>query len=142
MDGFWINRSESIAQRQFTRILLDTKSSFPYNCFAIATNIYCWHLRLPVDLKVRYRPRLFDQVGHQTTSAYIENKHFFTKSCHRQTYKNYEQPPQSLQNLYFQNLFSASKINRIFLIVFFCKEYLTRRSTFINEIFWKLWFLK
>ena len=25
---------------------------------------------------------------------------------------------------------------------FFCKEYLTRRSTFINEIFWKLWFLK
>ena len=90
MDDFWINRSESIAQRQFTRILLDTKSSFPYNCFAIATNIYCWHLRLPVDLKVRYRPRFFDQVGHQTTSAYIENKHFFTKSCHRQTYQNYE----------------------------------------------------
>ena len=24
----------------------------------------------------RYRPRFFDQVGHQTTSAYIENKHF------------------------------------------------------------------
>ena len=45
----------------------------------------------------RYRPRFFDQ---STTSAYIENKHFFTKSCHRQTYPNYEQPPQSLQNLY------------------------------------------
>ena len=25
----------------------------------------------------RYRPRFFDQVGHQTMSAYIENKHFF-----------------------------------------------------------------
>ena len=25
--------------------------------------------------------------------AYIRNKHFFTKSCHRQTYQNYEQPP-------------------------------------------------
>jgi hypothetical protein len=27
----------------------------------------------------RYRPRFFDQVGHQTTSAYIENKDFSTK---------------------------------------------------------------
>ena len=70
----------------------------------------------------RYRPRFFDQVGHQTTSAYIENKHFFTKSCHRQTYQNYEQPPQSLQNLYFQSHFSASKINRIFLIFFSVKN--------------------
>ena len=27
---------------------------------------------------IRYCPRFFDQVGHQTTSAYIEeNKHFF-----------------------------------------------------------------
>ena len=41
----------------------------------------------------RYRPRFFDQVGHQTASAYLENKHFLPKSCHRQTYQNYEQPP-------------------------------------------------
>ena len=67
----------------------------------------------------RYRPRFFDQVGHQTMSAYIEKGHFFTKSCHRQTYQNYEQPPQSLQNLYIQSHFSASKINRIFLNFFF-----------------------
>ena len=53
------------------------------------------------DMKSRYSPRSFNQVRHQTTSAYIENKHFFTKSCYRQTYQNYEQPPQSLQNLYF-----------------------------------------
>ena len=71
---------------------------------------------------IRYRPRFFDQVGHQTTSAYFENKHFFTKSCHCQTYQNYEQPPQSLQNLYFQSHFSASKIKRIFLIFFSVKN--------------------
>ena len=28
---------------------------------------------------LRDRPRFFDQVGHQTTNASIENKHFFTK---------------------------------------------------------------
>ena len=28
------------------------------------------------DIVNRYRPRSFDQVGHQTTSVYIENKHF------------------------------------------------------------------
>ena len=39
-------------------------------------------------------------------------------SLNRQTYQNYEQPPQSLQNLYFQSYFSASKINQIFLIFF------------------------
>ena len=30
-------------------------------------------------LGVRDRPRFFDHVGHQTTNASIENKHFFTK---------------------------------------------------------------
>ena len=39
------------------------------------------------DLHNRYHPRFFDQIGHQTTSACIENKHFFTKSCHCQTYQ-------------------------------------------------------
>ena len=91
------------------------------------------NLQVPAEgLEIRYCPTFFDQVGHQTMSAYIENKHFFTKSGHRQTYQNYEQPLQSLQNLYFQSHFSASKI---FLNFFFCEEYLTRRSTFFNEIF-------
>ena len=85
--------------------------------------------RAEVSISNRYRQRFFDQVGHQTMFAYVGNKHFFTKSCHRQTYQNYEQPPHRLQNSYFQSLF-------------FCKVYLTRRSTFTNEIFWKLWFLK
>ena len=59
---------------------------------------YPWYPRgKVVKVGVRDRPRFFDQAGHQTTSANIGNKHFFTKSCHRQTYQNYEQPPQRLQ---------------------------------------------
>ena len=58
-------------------------------------------------LKSRVRPRFFDQVGHETMYASSGNKHFFTKSCHRQTYQNYEKPPQRLQNSYFQSHFSV-----------------------------------
>ena len=46
--------------------------------------------------KSRDLPRFFDLVGHQTTNASIENKHFFTKYCHPQTYQNYEQSRQKL----------------------------------------------
>ena len=38
----------------------------------------------------------FDQVGHETMYASRGNKHFFTKSCHRQTYQNYEQSRKKL----------------------------------------------
>jgi hypothetical protein len=37
-----------------------------------------------------------DQVGHETMYASNGNKHFFTKSSHRQTYQNYEQSRQKL----------------------------------------------
>ena len=53
-------------------------------------------------LKTRVRPRFFNQVGYETMYASSGNKHFFTKSCHRQTYQNYEQPRTS-QNSYFQS---------------------------------------
>ena len=43
------------------------------------------------------------------------NKHFFTKSCHRQTYQNYEQPPRTSQNSYFQSHFFVLKIGQIFM---------------------------
>ena len=43
-----------------------------------------------------------------------ENKHFFTKSFHRQTCQNYVQPPWTSQNWYFQNHFSLLKIGQIF----------------------------
>ena len=39
-------------------------------------------------------------------------------AIHCQTYQSYEQPPQSLQNLYFQSHFSESKINPIFPFFF------------------------
>ena len=48
----------------------------------------------------RVRPRFSDQVGHETMHASSRNKHLFTKSCHHQTYQNYEQPPRTSQNSY------------------------------------------
>ena len=64
----------------------------------------------------------------------LEISNFFTKSCHHQLYQNYEQPPQTSQNLYFQSHFSLLKIGRIFPPKKFYVEYLTRRLTFIKEI--------
>ena len=58
----------------------------------------------------RVRPRFFDQFGHETMYASSGNRHFFTKSCHRQTYQNYDQPPQICQNWYFQSPFPVLKI--------------------------------
>ena len=46
-----------------------------------------------MNIHSRVRPRFFDQVGHENMYASSGNKHFFTKSFHRQTYQNYEQPP-------------------------------------------------
>ena len=54
-----------------------------------------WRIGCPY-VKIRVRPRFFDQVGHETMYASSGNKHFFTKSCHRQTYQNYEQSRQKL----------------------------------------------
>ena len=48
------------------------------------------------EMTIRVRLRFFDQVGHETMYASSGNRHFFTKSCHRQTYKNYEQSRQKL----------------------------------------------
>ena len=42
--------------------------------------------------------------------ATSENKHFFTKSCHCQTYQNYEQPPQKSQILTFKVIFLSLKL--------------------------------
>ena len=58
-----------------------------------------------VHLHIRNCPGFFDQVGHETMYASSGNKHFFTKSCHRQTYQNYEQPPRTSQNSYFKVIF-------------------------------------
>ena len=63
--------------------------------------------------------------------ASSENKHFFTKSCHHQTYQNYEQPPQTSQNLYFQSHLPVLKVGRIFQK----KIFLNKRPTFIEFVF-------
>ena len=58
-------------------------------------------------MQTRYRPRFFDQVGHQTMYAFIGNKHFFTISCHCETYQNNKQSGQKmgpfLETKYFKN---------------------------------------
>ena len=70
----------------------------------------------------RVCPRFFDQDGHETMYASSENKHFFTKSCHRQTYKNYEHPLRTYQNSLFQNHFSVLKIGQILPRIFSIKN--------------------
>ena len=44
--------------------------------------------------------------------ASSENKHFFTKSCHGQTYQNYKQSPRTSQNSDFQSHFSVHNFGR------------------------------
>ena len=88
-------------------------------------NLTCTFLSIRGNLKYtlchegpcRFRHRFFDQIGHQSMYASIGNKHFFTKWCHCQTYQNYEQPPQRLQNSDFPSPFLV-----IFQIFFF-EEY-------------------
>ena len=92
-------KSDIINARSLTKIekillLLKSKCIYinrkrPNKVFTMCVLLILW------DISIRYRPRFLDQVGHQTMSAHIENKHFFTKSCHRQAYPNYEQPPRS-----------------------------------------------
>ena len=69
----------------------------------------CWALP-------RVRPRFFDHVGHETMYAFSGNKHFFTKSCHRQTYQNYEQSPQKLGGILENKVSQKSKFSKTFLI--------------------------
>jgi hypothetical protein len=105
------------------------------NFSSIEENMELSHIHLAVnDVPFRYRPRFFDQVGHQTMSSYVENKHFFTKSCHCQTYQNYEHSSKFAKFVLSKSIFGIKNQPRLSNF-FFCKEYLTRRSTLINEIF-------
>ena len=54
------------------------------------------HFFVCVGYRIEFVQYFFDQVGHETMYASSGNKHFFTKSCHRQTYQNYEQSRQKL----------------------------------------------
>ena len=76
----------------FSRILnLRSKKNFhDFFCFLFKG---CKVSFLFGNITSRVRQRFFDQIGHETMYASIGNKHFFTKSRHRQTYQNCEQPP-------------------------------------------------
>ena len=56
------------------------------------------------------------QVGHETTYASSGNRHFFTKSCHRQTYQNYEQSRQKLGTILENKVSYSQKFQKHFLI--------------------------
>ena len=55
---------------------------------------------------LRYRPRFFDQDGHQLE---IWNWNFFTISCNNQTYQNYEQSWQKM-SIFLENKVLTLKI--------------------------------
>ena len=95
-----IRKVEVTKQRRHFKKLIIKWAFFVKHLYFKRVQIFTggFHL-VECGVGLRYRPRFFDQVGYQTMSAYIENKHFFTKPCHCQTYQNYEQPSQSLQNL-------------------------------------------
>ena len=73
----------------------------------------------------RDSPKFFYQVGHQTTYALVENKHFFTKSCHCQIYQDYEQQWVNINWAFFlENKVSILKIKVLskFSKTFICKN--------------------
>ena len=75
---------------------------------------------------ITYRPRLFDQVGHQTMYAFMGNKQFFTKQCHCQTYQNYELSRQKL-GTFLENKVHTLKI-KVFKISFIKVDLLVKYS--------------
>ena len=95
---------------------------------------------------IRYRPRFFDQVGHQTTSSHIENKHFFTKSCHRQTNQNYEQSHQKLGTFLENKVLQKISFIKIDLLVkYFLQKKKFRKIQLIFDAekwLWKYKFCK
>ena len=83
----------------------------------------------------RDRPRFFDQVGHQTTNASIENKHFSLNSAVVRLPKIMNNLVKDCKIRTFKVIFQCLKLVESFQIFFFCEEYLIRRPTFIDEIF-------
>ena len=63
--------------------VFNKKSYYMKSCCVFHTGLHFKYI------STRYHSRFFVQVGHETTYAAIGNHHFFTKTCHRQTYQNY-----------------------------------------------------
>ena len=99
----------------------------------VICRFYCPHTHTTL-LCTRYRLRFFDQVGHQTTSAYIENNNFSLNKDPVRLTKFMNSLVKDLKILSFKVIFSGSKIGLIFPKKI-CKEYLIRRPTYISEAF-------
>ena len=100
--SFWM-QNNSIMQIRIMMLLV-----FKLLCIITKTNQCCnFHLSYCTQAldSVQY---FLVKLGIKPRMHLWEISIFFTKACHRQIYQNYEQPPQSLQNLYFQSHFSAS----------------------------------
>ena len=74
--------------------------------------------------------------------ASSQNKHFFTKSFHHKTYQDYEQPPQTSQNSYFQSHFYCWKLVESFTKKISVKNIGLRVQHLSNFIFKVFCFLK
>ena len=77
-------------------------------------------------------------------NAFSGNKHFFTKSCHRQSYQNYEHSRQKLGTILGNKVTLKSKFpkrspSQIFFIEYFFLErfnqFLTRKNEFDDTNF-------
>ena len=66
-------------------------------------------------ISIRYRPRFFHQVEHQTMYASMGNKYFITKYWHRQTYQNYKQSRQKLGTFIENKVLQKSKLSKNFI---------------------------
>ena len=66
---------------------------------------------------------LLIELGMKLHMHLVEISIFLNKQCYRQTYQNYEQPPQTFQNSDIQSHFSVSKIDGIFPKEFLFEEY-------------------
>ena len=113
-------------------------------------NFVCICVRIPTwGMYCRYRPRFFDQVGHQTTYASIGNRYFFIVSCHHQTYQNYEQSQQKLGTHLENKVLWKSKFSKNFLfkswslsLIFFTEKKWERFRWFLilkNDKICNLW---
>ena len=67
-----------------------------------------------MHIGARVCPRFFDQVGHETSHASSGNNHFFCKSCHCQTYQNFDQRRQNLGTILGNKLSQKSKFSKYF----------------------------
>ena len=75
-----ISFQANISMKIFVIKFCNPKKQLPLSLKTTSTQIIVSrNLKLPRQFKVRYRPRFFDQVGHQTAYASMGNKHFITK---------------------------------------------------------------